>query len=147
WTLTIGQSAESASRDGIFPRIYGRTNRGGVPVWNFAISAVLMSLIVIMTASPSLTQQFNRIIDTAIILTLLPYLYSAVAFLTSCRSRQFTGWKRFGAWAVTFFAMAYCLFALIGSENALVHNAMFILFLSVPIYLAFLPVKRDQEDL
>lgn len=143
WTLTIAQSAESAAKDGIFPRVYGRANRHGVPVWNFVISAVLMTAIVLLTASPSLTEQFNKIIDTAIILTLLPYLYSAVAFLISCRAKAFHGWRRIGAWVVTFVAMAYCMFALVGSQNELVHNAMFLLFLSVPIYLAFLPRRSD----
>ncbi|WP_309380154.1 amino acid permease [Cerasicoccus frondis] len=141
WTLTIAQSAESAAKDGIFPGIYGRPNRFGVPVWNFIISAALMSVIVLLTASPSLTQQFNKIIDTAIILTLLPYLYSAVSFMASCRNREFKGWRGVGAWLVTILAMSYCLFALVGSENELVHDAMFLLFLSVPIYLAFLPRK------
>ncbi len=142
WTLTIAQSAESAARDGIFPGVYGRANERGVPVWNFVISAILMSFIVVFTASPSLTEQFNKIIDTAIILTLLPYLYSAVSFVVNYRARDLKGWRKIGAWAVTLLAMAYCLFALIGSQNELVHDAMFLLFLSVPIYLAFLPKKK-----
>lgn len=142
WTLTIAQSAESASRDGIFPRIYGRQNAAGVPVWNFVVSATLMTGIVFATASPTLMEQFTKIIDTAIILTLLPYLYSGVSFLISCRDRQLSGWQGYASWVVTLLAMAYCLFAVIGSEAELARNAMFILFLSIPVYLAFLQ-KRE----
>ncbi len=138
WTLTIAQSAESAARDGIFPRIFGQRGKNGVPVKNFLVTGVLMSVIVFATASPNLTDQFDNIIDTAIILTLLPYLYSAVAFLVSCRARKFTDWRRYAAWAVTLGAMAYCLFAVAGSEGALARNALFLLLLSVPIYLGFL---------
>lgn len=149
WTLTIAQSAESAARDGIFPRVYGLRNKRGVAVWNFIISGLLMSLIVFATASPQLTKQFSNIIDTAIILTLLPYLYSAVAFLVSCRARKFTDWRRYAAWSVTLLAMGYCLFAVAGSEANLTRNALFLLFLSVPIYLGFLKgaeLRQGESD-
>ncbi|MEM7436452.1 MAG: amino acid permease [Myxococcota bacterium] len=144
WTLTIAQSAEAAARDGIFPRIYGVRDRRGIPVWNFLVSATLMSIIVLLTASPSLTEQFTRIIDTAIILTLLPYLYSGVTFLMSCQSRDLPRAKLVTAWTVTLVAMSYCLFAVAGSKPLLTRDAMILLFLSVPFYLLFL--KRPQKD-
>lgn len=138
WTLTIAQSAEAAAGDGIFPRIYGKRDRRGVPVWNFVISGFLMTAIVLATASPTLTDQFNRIIDTAIILVLLPYLYTAVTFVISCRERALPRSRRLAAWAVTLICMGYCVLAVAGSKAELTRNAMVILFLSIPIYLAFL---------
>ncbi|MGE9294281.1 MAG: amino acid permease [Puniceicoccales bacterium] len=137
WTLTISQSARAAAADGMFPRLYARTNRMGVPVFNLVISAVLMSVILVATASPSLTDQFNIIINVAIILNLLPYLYCAVAFLFSVRRRKITGRKRVGAITVTVLAIGYCLWALIGSEVRLARDAMILLFLSIPFFLIF----------
>lgn len=142
WTMMIAQSAEAAARDGIFPKAYGKQNRAGIPIWNYVISAFLMTCIVIFTASPSLTEQFGRIIDTAVILTLLPYLYSAVSFLSHCRDSGMGGWQSKFAWTVTLLAMGYCMFAVAGSEADLARDAMFLLFLSIPIYLGFLKPRQ-----
>ncbi|HVE17006.1 MAG TPA: amino acid permease, partial [Chthoniobacterales bacterium] len=74
WTLTIAQSACAAAKDGLFPRIFGWTDRRGIPTGNFIVTGALMTIIVFATMSPSLTQQFNEIIDMSIILTVLPYM-------------------------------------------------------------------------
>lgn len=151
WTLTISQSAQAAASDGMFPRIYARLSRRGVPVFNLVISGILMSIIILVTASPSLTEQFNIIIDVAIILNLLPYLYCAVAFLFSVRRRKVVGRQRAFALTVTILAIGYCLWALIGSEVRLARDAMILLFLSIPLFLVFyrevtVPAQKEPPD-
>lgn len=143
WTLTISQSAQAASIDGMFPGIYKKTNQAGIPVWNFILSGILMSVIVVITASSTLQQQFSNIIDVAIILTLLPYLYSIVAFLRASSSLAFGFWKKTGVILVALLAGAYCFWALIGSEADLVQKAMLLLFLSIPLYVL---VTRGQKN-
>ena len=137
WTLTISQSAQAAANDGVFPRIYGKCNRRGIPVWNLVISAVLMSIIIVVTASPTLAEQFNLIIDVAIILNLLPYLYCAVTFLFAVRRENTVGRKKVFALIITILACTYCLWALIGSEVRLARDSMILLFLSIPLFLLF----------
>ncbi len=134
WTLTIAQSAEAAAADGMFPRLFARVDRRGVPVLNYVVSAVLMTVIVVATASASLNAQFTEIIDMAIVLTLLPYLFTAVAFLGACRAAGYSGWKAWLAGLVAFLASAYCLWAVASSEATLVRQAVIFLFLSVPFY-------------
>ncbi len=140
WTLTISQSAQAAAADGAFPRIYGVVNKRGTPVWNFIISAILMTLVVIGTASPSLTQQFNHVIEMAVVLTILPYMYSVVAFLRACAglgSGATHMHKRIVA-AIAFVACLYCLWAIGGTESRLVRSALIVVLASVPLYPFFL---------
>lgn len=137
WTLTISQSAAAAARDGLFPRIFGRLDTRGIPRLNFLITGVLMSLIVVLTASPTISQQFNEIIDMAIILTILPYMYSGVAFLKIGTIAGTNRWHHYLVVSIVAIVSTYCLWVVAGSDATLTRNAMIILFASVPLYPLF----------
>ena len=79
WMLLVGQSAQAAADDGMFPRVFARLNRNGVPGRGLVIVAILMSVVLFATMSPTLAGQFNRMVDLAVILIIVPYVYSAVA--------------------------------------------------------------------
>lgn len=134
WTLTISQSAAAAARDGLFPKIFSRLDARGIPRLNFLITGVLMSLIVVLTASPSISEQFNEIIDMAIILTILPYMYSGVAFLKIGNLAGTNRWHHYLVVGIVAVVSIYCLWVVAGSQADLARNAMIILFASVPLY-------------
>lgn len=79
WTLLVGQSAKAAADDGLFGNVFSRVNRKGVPAAGLAIVAVLMTLQVLATMSPTASQQFGKVASIAVIMTLLPYIYSAIS--------------------------------------------------------------------
>lgn len=137
WTLTISQSAHAAAADGMFPGLFRRLNSKGIPVTNLLIAGVLMSLVVIATASGSLAEQFDNLIDMAIVLTLLPYLYTVVAFLKVSRTAGIRGAGRIAVGLVAGSACLYCLWAIAGSDADLVRDAMIVLFFSIPLFTFF----------
>ena len=59
WTLTISQSAAAAANDGLFPKIFGRLDARGIPSFNFLLTRILMTLIVVATASPTLARRIR----------------------------------------------------------------------------------------
>ncbi len=144
WTLTISQSALAAAKDGLFPAMFGRTDGRGIPILNFLISGVLMSLIVVLTASPTLAGQFNEIIDMAIILTILPYMYSGIAFLQIGSRAGTNRWQHYLVVSIVAIVSVYCLWVVAGSDATLTRNAMIVLFASVPLYPIFArdPLKK-----
>lgn len=79
WTLLVGQSAKAAADDGLFGNVFARTNSKGVPSAGLAIVAGIMTIQVLATMSPSASQQFGKIASIAVILTLLPYIYSSIS--------------------------------------------------------------------
>jgi arginine:agmatine antiporter len=137
WTLTISQSAAAAAKDGLFPKIFGLTDERGIPRLNFLITGVLMSLIVVATASPTLGKQFNEIIDMAIILTILPYMYTGIAFLKIGKIAGTNRWHHYLVVSIVAVVSIYCLWVVAGSDATLTRNAMIILFASVPLYPMF----------
>lgn len=134
WTLTISQSAQAAGKDGLFPRLFARLDARGIPVLNLVVSGVLMSCVVLATISPTLSQQFSEIIDMAIILTILPYMYSAVALLKICRSGGSARWHHYLLVLIVGTVSIYCLWVVAGTQANLARSAMIILFASVPLY-------------
>jgi arginine:agmatine antiporter len=134
WTLTISQISYATAKDGMFPPFYRHTDRRGVPDLNLIISALLMSAVVVATASPSRTSQFNRIINMSIILVILPYLYSAVTFIIDWWARVENRLQQTGLIAVFVTASVYCFGVVYSSDAGLVRDGMVFLFLSVPLY-------------
>jgi arginine:agmatine antiporter len=138
WMLLVGQSAKAAADDGMFPTAFARLNRHGVPGRGLVIVGVLMTIVLFATMSPTLAGQFNRIVDLAVILAVLPYVYASVAlvkivFDRKLPARTFETYK----W-IALAAVGYCLWAVKGGDPGTVVNAMVALLLSVPLYPFFI---------
>jgi len=138
WMMLVGQSAQAAAADGMFPRVFGRLNANGVPGVGLVIVGVLMTIVLFATISPTLADQFSRIVDLAVILIIVPYVYSAVAVVKviydkKLPRRTFQLYK----W-IALAAVVYCLWAVIGGDPDTVVHAMVALLISVPLYPFFI---------
>ena len=138
WMLLVGQSAKAAADDGMFPAVFGRLNRHGVPGRGLAIVGVLMTIVLFATMSPTIAGQFSRIIDLAVILVVVPYIYASVALVKVAFDHQvpprtFQTYK----W-IAIAAVVYCLWTVLGGDPTTVVHAMVALLLSVPLYPFFI---------
>jgi len=147
WMLLVGQSGKAAADDGMFPQIFARMNRHGVPGIGLIIVSALMTLVLFATMSPTLAQQFNRIVDLAVILIIVPYVYASVATLKvlydhGASHQTFVLYK-----CIALVAVAYCLFAVVGGDPKTVVHAMVALLISVPLYPFFIRSMAQARDL
>jgi len=138
WMLLVGQSGKAAADDGMFPSIFARVNRHGVPAHGLVIVAGLMTIVLFATMSPTVAGQFGRIVDLSVMLVIVPYIYSAVAVVKVIHdhgqpARMFQTYKYLAIVAVT-----YCLWVILGSEPRTVVRAMVALLISVPLYPFFI---------
>ena len=134
WMLLVGQSAKAAADDGMFPKIFGRLNENGVPRQGLIIVSVLMTLVLFATMSPTIADQFTRAVDLAVILIIVPYIYSAIALINLMaihHERKSVHLYRVCA----LLAVVYCLWAVVGGDEHTVVNAFIALLISVPLYL------------
>ena len=143
WMLLVGQSAKAAADDGMFPAVFGRLNARGVPGRGLVIVGVMMTVVLFATMSPTIAGQFSRIIDLAVILVVIPYVYASVAVVKviydhGLPRRTFVAFKWIGLAAV-----AYCLGTVVGGDPRTVVNAMIALLISVPLYPFFI---RSMEE-
>jgi arginine:agmatine antiporter len=138
WMLLVGQSAKAAADDGMFPTAFARLNRHGVPGRGLVIVGALMTIVLFATMSPTLAGQFNLIIDIAVVLAVIPYIYSSVAVVKvvydhRLPARTFQAFK----W-IAIAAVGYCLWAVVGGDPKTVVYAMVALLVSVPLYPFFI---------
>jgi arginine:agmatine antiporter len=138
WMLLVGQSAKAAADDGMFPQVFGRLNRHGVPGIGLVIVGVLMTIVLFATMSPTIADQFSLIINLAVILAVIPYIYASVAVVKVAFDHGVPrSTFRLYKW-IAIGAVIYCLWTVIGGDPDTVVNAMVALLISVPLYPFFL---------
>ena len=142
WTLLVGQTAQAAAKDGLFAGIFARVNRRGVPSAGLAIVAGIMTLQVLATMSPTASEQFGKIASTAVIMTLLPYIYSSVAIKILGREKMSDREGLFYT-IVGLIAAVYSLSAMIGSNSEQTRWALIFVISTIIFY--ELSVNRKIE--
>jgi arginine:agmatine antiporter len=138
WMLLVGQSSQAAADDGMFPRVFAHLNANGVPGRGLIIVAVLMTIVLFATVSPTLADQFNHIVDLAVILIIVPYVYSAVSVVKSVHDHRLPRTTFLLYKWIALVAVAYCLWVVIGGDPETVVGAMVALLISVPLYPFFI---------
>ena len=142
WTLLVGQTAQAAAKDGLFAGIFARVNRRGVPSAGLAIVAGIMTLQVLATMSPTASEQFGKIASIAVIMTLLPYIYSSVAIKILSREKMSDREGLFYT-IVGLIAAVYSLSAMIGSNSEQTRWALIFVISTIIFY--ELSVNRKIE--
>lgn len=134
WMLLVGQSAKAASDDLLFPRFFSKVSKRKVPILGLCITALLMSLLLLLTISPHISEQFQEITLTAVLLTLLPYLYSAVSMIIIGYRAHLPvkTYRRFIV--IALIATIYSLWAFTGISSDILLSGFIIMLLSVPFY-------------
>lgn len=145
WTLLVGQTAKAAADDGLFPNIFARVNPKGVPSAGLVIVAILMTIQIVATISPTASEQFGKIASIAVIMTLLPYIYSAI-------SLKVLGYKKMPPHQYTLYmvlsliAALYSLWALIGSDGEQTRWSLIFVISTMVFYSLAFNHKRDIEQ-
>jgi arginine:agmatine antiporter len=131
WTLVCAATSKAAADNGSFPRLFARTDRRGIPARGLLVHGALMTGATFATMSPSIGQQFNKLIDVSVVLTLVCYCYSAIAL---CRMRR---WRDSGAkrdWLIAIAAFAFSAWVIVASDLSLLIIAVIIIATSGMFY-------------
>ena len=145
WTLLVGQSAKAAADDGLFQNVFSRVNGKGVPSAGLGIVAVLMTLQVLATMSPTASQQFGKLASIAVIMTLLPYIYS-------CISIKVLGYRELAPNQYAVYTIIgligaiYSLTALLGSDGEQTRWSLIFVIATIVFYSAAITRKREIEE-
>lgn len=85
WTLVVSETTRSAADEGAFFRFF-RTRPGErASLVNLVTSGALMSAVALFTASPSLGDQFGRLTNVAVILSLYAYILAGASLIRLTR--------------------------------------------------------------
>ena len=86
WILLSGQLPMAAAKDNMFPRIFKRENKNGVPYLGVLIGSTLTSVLLLMNLTDGLIEQFTFIVNLTMKLTnsyvnQYTYFYKSIKFI------------------------------------------------------------------
>ena len=110
-----------------------------------AIVAGIMTLQVLATTSPTAAEQFGKVASIAVILTLLPYIYSSVAIKILGRDKMDRSQNIFYTFAGLVGAF-YCLTAMIGSDPEQTRWALMFVIATIIFYELAVSRKLDIKE-
>jgi APA family basic amino acid/polyamine antiporter len=143
WTLVQGQVPYAIAKDKLFPGVFGRKNKNGVPWVGIFGNAVLISIFICMNYTKGLVDQFKFLLLFSVLTSLVPFLFSVAAYpIIKARKKISTGWA--GALIVTFFAFAYTIWAIAGTGQDAVFYGFLFMMMGLPLYM-WLVYKKDKQ--
>ncbi|MBB1471618.1 MULTISPECIES: amino acid permease [unclassified Luteimonas] len=81
WMLVSGESGARAAHRGFLPAIFGRLNPNGSARWGLFIIASAMTLIAVFTLAPTVSSQFETIINMVVTLVVMAYIAAGLSLL------------------------------------------------------------------
>lgn len=86
WTIIAADCPFSAAQQGVFMKIFAKTNEKDAPVFSVLVTQILTNLTLIILYFSTSTYSFFYNISAEMIM--IPYLFSAAYFLKLCLSRE-----------------------------------------------------------
>jgi basic amino acid/polyamine antiporter, APA family len=144
WILMSGQLPMAASKDNMFPRIFKRENKNGVPYLGVLIGSGLTSALLFMNLSDSLIEQFNFIVDLTVLSVLVPYLFVAAAYVIVIIEKKLHFNNVLKTFLLGSLGFAYSLWAIFGTPSDIVFYGFLLLLAGIPFYVLMQWNKREK---
>jgi APA family basic amino acid/polyamine antiporter len=143
WTLMQGQMPFATAKDKLFPAIFARQNKKGVPYVGILLSSALVSVFMSMSYTKGLVEQFRFLLLLSLLSMLIPYLLSAASYLIiKVKAKQTNGWT--GAVLLAILAFGYALWNIAGTGKEAVYYGFLLLMISIPFYV-WVAYKKSKE--
>lgn len=133
WILIQGQIPFAIAKDKLFPAVFGKENKKGVPAWGIIISSIVVSVLMMMNYTKGLVEQFKFLILMSTFTSLFPYLLSAAGYIVIRVNQQIKGnWGP--AIILALLSFSYSLWAIAGAGQETVYWGFIFLIAGTPLY-------------
>ena len=145
YILIQGQLPYAVAKDKLFPQLFTKKNKNGVPVLGVVISSVFVSLFMSMNYTKGLVEQFKFLILMTTSTILIPYIFCTASYIIlrfklPFKSNQFS----LAALLLASMTFVFCLWIMLGLGQETVFWGFVLTMSSVPIYV-FAVTKRDKN--
>jgi putrescine:ornithine antiporter len=134
WQFTLSSTAKSAADERMFPAFFSKVNKMGAPITGMIIMGVVQSVMALSTISPSLSEQFQSLVNLAVVTNVIPYVIALSALPVMMKAAGVGGGKYTKDVAVATVAMLYSVYALYASGNEAVMGGTIVLGLGYLIW-------------
>ena len=134
WQFTIANVFKAGSHEGYFPAFLKKVTNNGTPIVGMVVITVIQSLFSLMTISPSLNEQFETLVDLAVITNIIPYLLCMAAIVVIMKAANHVGKELSTTKFVAFIASVYSLYACYASGFEAMTYGAIVTFLGWTLY-------------
>ncbi|UCD60384.1 MAG: amino acid permease [Flavobacteriaceae bacterium] len=143
WTLIVGQLPKAIAKDKLFPGIFKKENKKGVPVYGMLIGSALASAVMLMNYTEGLVEQFRFLILLGTMIAVVPYLFTAAAYVSILLEKKLPSQPWLGIYGMGSLAFSYSLWTIFGAGEKSVFWGFILLLLGIPFYVF---VKWKNKD-
>jgi len=134
WQFTLSQTAKSAADERMFPAFFSKVNRLGAPITGMLVMGIVQSLMALSTISPTLSEQFQALVNLAVVTNVIPYIIALSALPLMMQAAGVGEVKYRRNVFVALVAMLYSVYALYASGKDAVLGGMLVLGLGYLIW-------------
>lgn len=132
WMLVGGRIAYGAALDGIFPKIFQKTDQHGAPTNAIIISSFCTIPFLMLSLSDNLVHQFNFVVDISVSLIIIVYLSCMLAYLKFLRDSKKTAIHQ---WILGIVSATFCGWILSSISLEMTMYSLLAFVLGVPMYI------------
>jgi len=144
WILLSGQLPMATAKDNMFPRVFKKENKNGVPYLGVFIGSALTSALMLMNLSDGLIEQFTFIVNLTVLTALIPLLFVAASYIIVLIDKK----RHFNNVIKTFtlgtLGFAYSVWAIFGTGSDTVFYGFLLLLAGIPFYVLMQWNKREK---
>nr|WP_154324335.1 histidine-histamine antiporter [Pantoea sp. 201603H] len=145
WLILQSEGPRAGAQQGLFPQFFADTNKQDVPMKSLIFTGVLMSIVLLLTASPNLAKQFEVVILMSVFASLLPYMYALISLPIILVSKKMNRGSSFMFYCtLVVIGMIYCIFALLGSGSDSMFWGILMMMITIPLF-SFVAVGRSKK--
>ncbi|PRD14948.1 histidine-histamine antiporter [Pantoea coffeiphila] len=145
WLILQSEGPRAGAQQGLFPQFFADVNKNDVPMKSLIFTGVLMSAVLMMTASPNLAKQFEVVILMSVFASLLPYMYALISLPIIMMSKKINRGPSFMFYSVmVVIGMIYSIFALLGSGTDSMFWGIVMMMFTIPLF-CFVAAGRNKK--
>ena len=144
WQFTIANVFKQSADEGLFPKLFSKITSKDAPVVGMVTITIVQSLLSLMTMSESLNEQFEVLVNLAVVTNIIPYLLSMAAIIVILKSAGRSGSELSGTTFIAFIGSLYSLYALYASGLEAMTYGSIVTFIGWTLY-GFISDKFDLE--
>ena len=128
WIMITAIVSKSIADQKLFPSMLSKENRFGSPYLSLLFSAVLMTLLLLLTCTRTLIRQFELMILMAVLAALVPYFYTTISNFLIIRKRTSNNNFFQTSTIISLLASFYSLWAIIGTGQEVIYYGIILFF-------------------
>ncbi len=134
WQFTIAMTGKSAADERMFPAFFTKVNKLGAPIVGMIVMGVVQTLMALSTISPSLSEQFDALVNLAVVTNVVPYVIALSALMVMMKNAGTAEGTYRRNTVIAVVAMLYSVFALYASGEDAVLGGMLVMGIGFVIW-------------